>query len=590
MRGKKNLKSFASALCAGVALLSMQSCDNDDNVINEEFEITTPGNTSGKPVVEEVTSPTAILGNMGGADSDLKRCFTNIVAPEDAKVIIVESGAMQEYEEVLSAAYNKGVLIAVFNPESSVVEDWSERNDIFYAGPEKNEKCSIYGFNNRGTYYSLHADDSIDEEDIPLFHFCNWINDISGNHLRGVDLRSKEIKKRFLPQKVTHTFKIALDREKISEGHWGSPEQLTLSTTANVTYDIYPIHVFDGNATGDYYAVEAEMVLHNAPLDNGLWTRRRGDELAQICGFYLNRCDLNAGLLRKVDGSYVEATSSSFAEGAAPRPLSAADAALYNPGFEWGLDATVSGGVPDDKGNDKLTMFNQWMWKNTSESSLANVEIKNEADNANVSYSLLVNGLPGVTDYLTVTPVPDLSTGDLVFKSSWIWRVADMDESSKDCVYMQVSVDPLYQAYQWVTAGKMTIGEFGNSIPESRSSFWIPLTPPNRVATCSTILRNSSEESYYIDGIKLWRNKTTDKEPDIIVPQTICTPNAHGGSGVSATMLMLPAGDYLVRGVRYSVENDERVNEVVIGNTQPITLTVAGNATIDFGSDIFTVM
>ena len=590
MRDKKKLQSLILALCAGVVSLSMPSCDKDNNIINEEFEVINPGTPGGTPVIKAVDSPTAILGNMGAAEEELKNCFTNIVDPQNAKVIIIESGSVEEYEEILSEAYSNGVLIAVFNPDSSVLSGWSENNNIFYAGPAENEKCAIYGFNNRGTSYSYHDTDEIDDYEVPLFHLCNWVNTVSGTRLKGVDLRTKEIKKRFLPQSVTHTFKISLDEQQLIDGHWAAPGQLALSATANVTYDIYPIHVFDGNATGDYYAVEAEMTLHNAPMNNGSWSRRRGNELTQLCGFYLNRCDISANLLRKSNGNFVESASYMFAEGTHPHPASSADAAAYDPGFEWSLDATVSGGIPDSKDNYKLTSFNNWLWTNSSNATLPGIEIKNNDNAATVDYSLVVNGLPGATDNLSVTPIPDLATGDLTFKYSWIWRVGDIDDGSDECLYMQVGLNPVYQAYQWVTGGKMTIGEFENAVSENKSTFKIPLTPPNRVATGSAVVRNSSEGSYYIDDIKLWRNKTTDNEPDFVLSQTISTSTATGGSGVSATMLILPAGDYTVKGVRYSMENDERVDEHVIVNTQPITLSVAGNITIDFGSDIFTVM
>ncbi|MDE6769254.1 MAG: hypothetical protein K2J78_05975, partial [Muribaculaceae bacterium] len=205
MRDKKKLQSLILALCAGVVSLSMPSCDNDNNIINEEFEVINPGTPGGTPVIEAVDSPTAILGNMGAAEEELKNCFTNIVDPQNAKVIIIESGSVEEYEEILSEAYSNGVLIAVFNPDSSVLSGWSENNNIFYAGPAENEKCAIYGFNNRGTSYSYHDTDEIDDYEVPLFHLCNWVNTVSGTRLKGVDLRTKEIKKRFLPQSVTHT-------------------------------------------------------------------------------------------------------------------------------------------------------------------------------------------------------------------------------------------------------------------------------------------------------------------------------------------------------------------------------------------------
>lgn len=591
MMRKTNLQTVASALCAGVLLLSTASCDNDNKIINEEYEIITPPSPDGELIIEEVTHPTALLGNFGEKEGDLKKCFTNLVDPQAASIIIVDSASIEEYEEALSEAYKKGALIAVFNPDGAVVADWSDRNDVFYAGPEKDEKCAIYGFNNSGIYYSLHNADSIDDDEVPLFHFCSWVNSVAGGRFKGVDLRSKDIRKRFAPQKVTHTFKVALDEQQLIDEHWATADQLSLSTTANVTYTVYPFHVFDGNAIGDYYAVEAEMVLHNAPMDNGTWARRRGEEMTQIRGFYLDHCDISANLLRKSNGNITESSGHLFAESTYPYPTSSVDAATYDSGFEWTIDATVSGGVPDSKDNHKLTAFNNWTWNNSSTAEeLPGVSIQAADLSGNVAYTLTINGLPAATDDITVTAIPDLATGDLTFRYSWIWRVSDVNENSDDRFYLQAALNPFYKAYQWISGGsKMTIGEFGNNDAANKLVFKFPLTPPNRVPTCSAVIRNSADAPYYISDIKIWRDEITDADPDFVVPQTICTPTATGGSGVSATMLILPAGNYMIQGVRYSMENDERVDEHIIVTTEPITLTMAGNITIDFGSDIFTV-
>ncbi|MDE7403124.1 MAG: hypothetical protein K2M87_06910 [Muribaculaceae bacterium] len=589
MRPKKQLTSLFLAFCTGIMLLWGTSCERDTIKGNEQYEIIDPVDPATKPQVETVDAPTALIGNFGTSEAELKSCFTNIVSPEQAKIIIIQNDAIKANEEILTQAYNKGSLIAVFDPEESEVSEWCKNNNMYYTGPEKGDKCSVYSFNNKGTSYTQQVDD-IGDEEVPLFYFCLWANKVTKQRYQNVDLRSVDIKRRFMPQTVTHTFNISLDKQALIKGHWGDPEQLDLSTTASITCNIYPLHVFDGNAKGDYYAVEGEMVLYNSALNNGKWARRYGNQLTEICGFYLNRCDLSANLIRKFDGSFYESFTQRFPTGASPKPASTDDAAIYNPGFDWAIQGMASGGIPDSKDNYKMTTSADWKWNSNSEAELAGIAVKNSDNYANVGYSLMVNGLPGATDNLSVTPVPDIATGEIKFKFSWIWYVPDAEEESDDRFYMQVGINPIYQAYKWITGGKMTIGEFENALPQSKSVYRLPLTPPNRVATCSTIIRNTSEGSYFISDIKFWRNKSTDKEPDYIVPQTICTSGATGGSGVNATMLMLPAGEYTVRGLRYSMENDQRVNEHVITNLKPITLKAGGNATIDFGSDIFTIL
>ncbi len=588
MKFKRNFLYFTCVLGTATAL-SVSSCSKNDDIINEEFEDFDSSNKDLNQETIEVSFPAALIGNLGESEEDLRKSFTNIVDPQKAKIIVIDSRSINDNDEILLNAYNRDAIIVVLNPDGKVVEEWSDNHDIFYAGPEENESCSAYGFNGRGIYYSARNRIVIDDDDVPLFHLCSWVNEVCSKRYSAADIRSKDIQKRFTPQSITHTFPIKVDEKKVVDGHWAPAGQLALNTTASVTYQIYPIHAYDGNSTGDYYAVEAEMVLHNAPMNNGTWSRRRGEEIMQLSGFYLNRCEVTANLLRKSNGQFVESTSHQFADGASPRPASTMDAATYDPGFNWNLPATVTGGIPDNKDCYKLTAFNDWTWNNSNSIELPGVAIQNIEDASNVKYTLAINGLPGATDNLVVTAVPDLATGDLTFKYSWIWYVPDMDENSTDKLYMQVGVNPVYQAYQWITDGKMTLEEFENAVPESVSLFRFRLTPPNRVATGSAIIRNTSQDSYYIRDIKLWRNKTTDMEPDVVVPQTISTTTATGGSGVNATMLMLPVGDYTVQGLRYSMKDGQSVDEHIIVNTTPISVSMGGNLTIDFGADIFTV-
>ncbi|MBD5207878.1 MAG: hypothetical protein HDS79_06380 [Bacteroidales bacterium] len=582
-----NMRTLAWSIGAA-SLLSLVSCTKDNEIIDEDYEIITPGNSSDSKAVT-VDFPTAFIGSFGDSGAGLKKNFTKVVGVEQARVIIIESDLIDDNETVLLNAYKANKLIVVVNPRNGEIEDWSDRNDIFYTGPEKNEDCGAYGFNNKGNSYTMPSIVVIDDDDVPMFHLCSWINEACGKSVQGVDLRSKDIRKRFQPQTVTRTFNIDIDEKKLVDNHWGAEGQLSHSTTANVTYTIYPFYVFDGPAQGEYYAVETEMVLHNAPLNNGIWSRRRGDEVTQMSGFYLNRCEVSASLLRKSNGVISESGAYRFADGAAPQPSSTADAASYNPGFTWSIEGLLSGGIPDSKDSNLMTQSNNWSWNNSASLSLPGIGIANNSTSSSVNYTLTVNGLPGTSDNIDVTVIPDPATGDVTFRYSWIWYVADVNASSTDRFYMNVGVDPVYQAYQWLTGRNASIFEFTNAVSEKDASIRIPLISPNRQATGSAIIRNSGEGNYYISDIKLWRDKSTDKGADRTLPFTIMTSDAEGGSGINATMLFLPAGEYRIEGLKYSFVDDKRVEQGIIYNTEPIKVPVAGNISIDFASPIFKV-
>ncbi|MDE6669695.1 MAG: hypothetical protein K2K26_08455 [Muribaculaceae bacterium] len=592
--GRNILRPLTPALSAAVLMVANTSCDDHhDPIQNEEFETVTPVS----PEIAEVTvtQPAALLGNLGEAEEELLQSFTNIVEADKAKVIVVDSRSIDEYSELLINAYRRGALIAVFNPESAVLSHWSDRNGIFYAGAtEDDAPLAVYGFNSRGNYYYLDKSGFIDldDEDVPLFHFCQWVNSVLGGRLTGNDLRSFDIKKRFTSQKVTHTFPIRLDEQQMVNDHWCAPGQLATTTTADVSYTIYPLHAFgDGGAAGDYYAVEAEMVFHNAALNNGVWTRRRGEELAQMCGLYLSQCEITNGLLLKQsDGFYPFAQQ--YPVGAEPHPVGIETSGSYDSGFSWNFDATLSGGIGDDKGNYKMVNTANWTWNNSAIQTSPNLAIYPTYTAGEVFYTLNVNGLPGSEAGIGLNNIPSIANGDLTFHYSWIWYVPEAKDNSDLRFYMQAGLSPRYQAYQWTDSEeRLIVGEFGTveASSQNKNVFRFVLVPPNRVPTGSFLITNTSDGPYYIKDIKLWRDRISDAEPDYVISQTISTPTATGGSGVNGTKLMVETGSYMVKGTRYVMQNDEPTDIQTIVSVEPITVTLAGETIIDFGSSAFTI-
>ncbi len=574
-------------------MVANASCsDHHDPIQDEEFETITPTT----PAVTEVTvtQPAALLGDLGDAQEELLQSFTNIVEPEKAKVIVIESRSLEEHSELLYDAYRRGALIAVFNPESETLSQWSDNNGIFYAGSAEDSPCAIYGFNSRGNYYFLDKAGfiDIDDEDVPLFHFCQWINSVLGSRLTGNDLRSFDIRKRFTSQKVTHTFPIRLDEQQMVNEHWCAPGQLATTATADVNYTIYPLHVFgDGSNSGDYYAVEAELVLHSAALNNGVWTRRRGEELAQMCGLYLSQCDVTNELLcKQADGFYPFAHH--YPVGAELHPGSIETSGNYDSGFSWNFDATLSGGIVDDKGNYKLINTANWTWNNSTACTVPNLEIYPNLSASEVFYTLKVNGLPGSESGMGLDNIPNIANGDLTFHYSWIWYVPDAKDNSDLRFYMQVGLAPRYQAYQWTDSeDHLTVGEFGTNATssENKNTFRFVLIPPNRVPTGTFLITNTSDGPYYIKDIKLWRDRISDAEPDYIIPQTISTPTATGGSGVNGTKVMVEAGNYMVQGTRYIIVDGEPTDIHTIVSVEPLTVTISNETMMDFGSSSFTI-
>lgn len=561
------------------------SCDHNTEPVNDIYEIVAPAAPSETPVVT-VDYAAAILGNVGALEGPLSECLTNIVEPAKARLLVVASDAIEKYNDILTQAYNNGVLIAVVDPDASSLEEWSDNNNIFYGGPTENETCALFGFCRQGSFYVLQRADDLTDDDVPMYHFGSWVNTTLATRASS-DLRSTDIRKHFLPQKVTHTFALSLDEQELKDNKIAEPGTLKTTTTANATYTIYPMHVFDGAPTGDYYLVEAEVTLHNAPLNNGLWRRTTGDNSVSISGFYLNKFNTSSALVRKAGKNFEPFVSHSYADGTTPSPATTAGSDTYNKGFAWSMDATVSGGIYDDKGNYMLIATKHWTWDNNATDSCEEVTItRNEIANT-PSYTLEVN------DYLGVSTeeLPEAATGDVTLKYSWIWRVP-ATATDNDRLYMEVNLDPVYRAIQESSAASVTSADFhayGSSAAKSALVYRFPIVAPNREATGSMIIRYSSEESWFVNNIAFWRADDPSGNAYKMLPNTICTPNSTGGSGVSATKIMLPATSYVITGKRFKIENDDTTNVSVIRTIAPIELGMGEDITVDFGSELFTV-
>ena len=272
-------KKILLAAFAGASFL-FAGCSNDNDIPPVE-NLTVVEEGSVKPVQNvESTQPTAILGSGGSISGQLSKTFTNIVDPNKAKHVIVACSDLDAYEEEIVAAYKRGIIITIVDPVGSVVEGWCAAKGLVYAGdPMAIDRSALISFNRKAVSISIQKkkthkeEEPIEEDEVPLVIFKGWLDGILTPNLKGPDFRSKDIKKRFAPQRVSHVFPVDIPSETVKEIGWGVPENVSLSTTAEFNCDIYPLHSFADNASfsGDIYAVEAVLTIHNGNLYNGRW-------------------------------------------------------------------------------------------------------------------------------------------------------------------------------------------------------------------------------------------------------------------------------------------------------------------------------
>ncbi len=469
-----NLKLLLTVVSAAGALV-FSGCSSEEEPI-ENISFVEEGNVKPSQKVEN-DNPTAILGSGGSMSSALSETFTNIVEVARAKHVIVAFSDLDAYKDDLQLAYQKGAVITVIDPEVSKLDAWCDDNGMVYAGdPTAVNDYALVSFNKKASSISIQKGkkgEEIEEEEVPLVIFTGWLDKLlQPNHLSGSDFKSRDIQKRFTPQHVSQVFPINLSKEEIQSWKWGLPETASLSTTAELNCDIYPIHSFaDNSFTGDIYAIEAELIIHNGNLYNGRWQYTQGKSLYEVCGFYLNRFTFGAELYKKEAGQLV-GTYAPILGGAAP---SATDAsAAYQSGFEWSFDGWITGGNGLESSTPTPLQEGGWTWSNLQENAPGlNISVESLVWPV---WTVEVDGCPTTKE----DAVPEMASGDLTFRCSWIWGVPEATDDSTERYYMCPSFSDL--SYGWHrSSGASSKIAIEYLSPNTMPGVFFMIIPPSRV-------------------------------------------------------------------------------------------------------------
>ena len=454
---------------AGASFM-MAGCSNDNDIPPvENLTVVEAGGV--KPVQKaESKQPTAILGSGGSMSEQLTRTFTNIVEPTKAKHVIVACADLDTYEEEIVAAYQRGIVITVVDPVGSLLEGWCAAKGIVYSGdPMSVDDSSLVSFNKKAVSISVqkkNKGEEIGEDEVPLVIFTGWLDDLLTPTLKGPDLRSRDIKKRIAPQRVSHVFPIEISSEAIGTNVWGIPENTSLSTTAELKCDIYQMHSFADNASfnGDMYVVEAELTIHNGNLYNGRWQYSQGGKLYESKGFCLSDCGVAVSLHERIAEGLAHSGTHTMMGG--PAPVSTETSSPVQTGFEWSFDGWISGGNGLESSSPIPLQEGGWTWSNL-------------AEEAPVSYGidLLTEGGDALWT-LTVPEDGNVGSGDMTFHCSWVWGVPQATDDSTGRYYIQVGLSPIYHLTRKLVSGSRTENmDMPAEVPSAR----FMLIPPSRV-------------------------------------------------------------------------------------------------------------
>ena len=462
-------KNLLWAVMAGASFM-MAGCSNDNDIPPvENLTVVEAGGV--KPAQKaESKQPTAILGSGGSMSEQLSRTFINIVEPNKAKHVIVACADLDTYEEEIVAAYQRGIVITVVDPVGSKLEMWCAAKGMVYSGdPISVDDSSLISFNKKAVSISVqkkNKGEEIGEDEVPLVIFTGWLDDILQTTLKGNDFKSRDIKKRIAPQRVSHVFPIEISSEAIGTSGWGVPENVSLSTTAELKCDVYQMHSFADNASfnGDMYVVEAELTIHNGNLYNGRWQYSQGGHLYESKGFCLSECGVAVSLHERIAEGLAHSGTHTMMGG--PAPVSTATSSPLQTGFEWGFDGWISGGNGLESATPIPLQEGGWTWNNMVEEAPASFGINLQTEGGDALWTL------------TVPEDGNMDSGDLTFHCSWVWGVPQATDDSTGRYYMQVGLNPVYLLTRKLVSGSRTESmDMPAEVPSAR----FMLIPPSRV-------------------------------------------------------------------------------------------------------------
>ncbi len=465
-------KKILLATVVGASFI-FSGCSNDNDIPPVE-NLTVVEEGSVKPAQKaESNQPTAILGSGGSISGQLSETFTNIVEPNKAKHVIVACTDLDTYEEEIVAAYQRGIIITIVDPVGTKLEDWCTANGMVYAGdPIAIDNSSLVSFNKKAISMSIQKqkthkeEDPIEEDEVPMLIFTGWLDGILTPNLKGPDFRSRDIKKRFEPQRVSHVFPISIPAEAIAASGWGVPGNVSLSTTAELNCDVYQMHSFADNTTfnGDMYVVEAELTIHNGNLYNGRWQYSQGSNKYESSGFLLSDCRLAVSLYDRVSTGLEHSVVHTLMGD--PAPVSTELSSPLQPGFEWSFDGWISGGNGLESTSPMPLQEGGWTWNNKTDNASAGLGVETATEGGDVLWTL------------SVAEDEDKATGDLTFHCSWIWGVPQAKDDTNGRYYMQIDLSPLYRwTRKSLSGGRMESKEAPVAAPSAR----FMLIPPSRV-------------------------------------------------------------------------------------------------------------
>lgn len=400
-----------------------------------------------------------------GVDADLRTALGYGIRELSAeatlnKYVFIVNKLTDIDEAVLREIFERGKTVAVAYPVKAEIDAYAESHDWLNIDTEEvGDALLLYAFNNTRHYATIELPEesgdpvaaNMNRAKRYYVHLSSWLTEMSKLYLQMADPGDSNSIESFggsFHWSATRGFSV--ENFNYMTMPSSDPDYLSGSGSITVSYDVYTVHVYEGQpGQGDYYAVRLTASIANANMWKGRgYGPKHGLSKSRYCGFYCNYFQTESRLCKTANRD--DLADVIFPASCTPSPATTQSTTSYTDSQNFSLELSESVGT-DGKG--QVGAKQGWSWGHTEKRDISDINIANQTNGNIAQWQLQFQNLPYYSyseDYGFKIPEGVTYNGTSELHASWLWYDKNgKDNENKAAYWLYYIVRAAYQIGAW---------------------------------------------------------------------------------------------------------------------------------------------